>query len=190
MTHKRKVSGHTSLKPRSDIARFVAGTLVALGIGFIGFAAFFYYAPFDYSFSNWAPEQPLAYSHKLHAGDLEIDCQFCHSYARRSEMAGVPSVSKCMNCHSNLTLDSAEVTKLIEHYDADKPIEWIRIYDLPDHVWFSHKRHISKEIACQQCHGPVETLVDNARLVEHPMSFCLNCHQENDAPTDCLTCHI
>ncbi len=185
----KKIGGHSSLKPRSDIARFAVKFLAALAAGLIGFAVFFYMAPF-YSLTTWEPQQPIDYSHKLHAGDLEINCQFCHAYARRSEMAGVPSVSKCMNCHSNLTIDSEQIVKLTEHYDQDKPIEWIRIYDLPDHVWFSHKRHVAKEIACEKCHGPVETLVVNARLVKHNMGFCLDCHQENDAPTDCLTCHI
>jgi len=186
----KKIGGHASLKPRSDIARFATKILAVLAVGFIGFVVFFYAAPFQYSFSVWAPDQPIAYSHKLHAGDLEINCQYCHAYARRSEMAGVPSVSKCMNCHSNLTIDSDQIAKLTEHYDQDKPLEWIRIYDLPDLVWFSHKRHIAKEIACQKCHGPVQTLVTNARLVKHNMSFCLNCHQQNGAPTDCLTCHM
>lgn len=185
----KKISGHHSIRPRSDIAIAMTKFLVALMIGLTLFVIFFYVAPV-YSFGVWQPEQPLAYSHKLHAGELEINCQFCHTYARRSEMAGIPSMKKCMGCHENLEVESAQITLLKDHYENNKPIEWIKVYDLPDHVWFSHKRHIAKDIACKRCHGPTETLEVNARLVTHNMGFCLDCHQANNAPTDCWTCHI
>jgi hypothetical protein len=105
-------------------------------------------------------------------------------------MAGIPSTYKCMGCHSNLSIDSEPITQLIKHSEEAKPIEWARVYDLPDHVWFSHKRHVAKEIECKKCHGAVETLEINTRLITHKMGFCLNCHQEEEAPTDCWTCHM
>ncbi len=105
-------------------------------------------------------------------------------------MAGVPSVSKCMGCHSNLSIESAPISKLTEYFEEAKPIGWMKVYDLPDHVWFSHKRHITRDIACKKCHGPVDTLEVNKRLVNHKMGFCLNCHQDEEASTDCLTCHM
>jgi c(7)-type cytochrome triheme protein len=105
-------------------------------------------------------------------------------------MAGIPSISKCIGCHSNLSIESETITTLNKHWEKATPIEWVRVYDLPDHVWFSHKRHVAKEIGCQVCHGAVETLEVNARLVTYKMGFCLNCHQEKEAPTDCWTCHI
>lgn len=174
--------------PRSPLARmltFVALMLLLCGVGFL---IFFYFGPI-YSLSTFAPVQPLPFSHKLHAGDLGVDCQFCHIFARRSEIAGVPSLGKCMGCHGNLTIDSPAIKTLVKLSESEKPIEWVRIYHLPDHVWFSHKRHIKRDIACQQCHGPVETLNVNAQMVIHRMGFCLECHQKHKAPTDCWTCH-
>lgn len=180
--------GYQSLGVRSNIAKFISMVLILGAFGFVGFVIFFYVAPVE-SLTVWEPEQPIPYSHKLHAGDLEINCQYCHSYARRSEMAGIPSLAKCMNCHDNLSVETEPIKILRKHFEDRTPIEWVRIYDLPDHVWFSHKRHLAKDVSCQKCHGPVETLEVNARLITHHMGFCLNCHQANNAPTDCWTCH-
>ncbi len=175
-------------KPKSAMARSAVKVIGSLIIMFGAFTIFFYYGPV-YPFTTFAPEQPIPYSHKLHAGDLNIPCQYCHTYARRSEMAGIPSVSKCMNCHSNITSESGAIEKLVRHFDEGRVVEWTRIYDLPDHVWFSHKRHIVKKIKCRKCHGPVETMEVNARVIEYRMGFCLNCHQKEEASTDCWTCH-
>jgi len=175
-------------KPRSQIARTFQRALILIGMVIAGCGIYFYYGPV-YSFTGYAPEQPLPYSHKQHAGDLEIPCQYCHTYARRSEIAGIPSVSKCMNCHANLSVESKAIDFLKAKAEKGKPIEWVRVYHTPDHVWFSHKRHIKKGIKCAVCHGPVETLVVNQELVAYRMGFCLSCHQKKGAPTDCLTCH-
>lgn len=177
-----------SLKPRSIIAQVITVLLLMVSVVLISKFWLFYNGPVI-SITEYAPEQPIPYSHKLHAGDLQIPCEYCHTYARRSEMAGIPSTKKCQNCHDNLAVESEAITALKKHIEAKTPIEWERIYDLPDHVWFSHKRHIAKDIACQKCHGAVETLVINANKVEHQMGFCLDCHQEKEAPTDCWTCH-
>ncbi len=189
---QRCLSGATAMDnryiPRSPMARSLTRILILLFVLLTGFLIFYYNAPI-YSFTTYSPEQPITYSHKLHAGELGIDCQFCHIFARRSEMAGVPSLSKCMGCHNNMSIESTAITALLKHDEDQKPIEWVRIYDLPDHVWFSHKRHVKASIRCQQCHGSVETLVRNARLIEPRMGFCLDCHQKRGAPTDCWTCH-
>ncbi len=183
-----KIGGFDSYKPESGTARALVKLSLAGAILAAVVLTVFYYGPV-YSFVKWAPEQPIAFSHKSHAGENEIDCQYCHTYARRSEIAGIPSVSKCMNCHLNLNSDSPEIAKLTEYYDEEKPIEWVRVYDLPDHVWFSHKRHIAKDVECRTCHMAVETYEVQTRMINYRMKFCLDCHQENDASTDCWTCH-
>ena len=182
------ISGFESYKPRSKTARMALAALAAGGVGFLVFFYVFYYGPI-YPPTTWAPEQPIPFSHLVHAGDNEIDCQYCHTYARRSEMAGLPSVSTCMNCHRNLKTESPLIIKVSDYFDEQKPIEWIKVYDLPDHVWFSHKRHILKDIDCHACHGEVHDLEVQTRMVDHKMTFCLDCHQKNGASTDCWTCH-
>jgi len=178
----------SQFKPVSPTARWAVGVLASLLTGGMIFIAVFYYGPI-YSFKKWAPEQPLPFSHLVHAGENEINCQYCHNYARRSEMAGLPAVSICMNCHNNLAADRPLIMEVADYFEKGKPIEWNRVYDLPDHVWFSHKRHVAKDIECTFCHGPVQTLEVQARMKDFKMEFCLNCHQENGAPTDCWTCH-
>lgn len=182
--------GYRSFKPESMIAKSLVVFLLLGAVGLVGFIVFFYYAPV-YPAIKWAPVQPVAFSHKLHAGDNKINCQYCHSYARRSEMAGIPSVKKCMNCHQRMLkkVNTPKIQEVVSYFKKGEPIPWVRIYDLPDHVWFSHKRHIARDVPCQKCHGPVETMevVERQRIFQ--MGYCLDCHQENQANTDCLTCH-
>jgi hypothetical protein len=151
-------------------------------------------------------EQPIAYSHKLHAGKLEIACEYCHTGARRSIHAGVPETGTCMNCHKVIPSDDRpELEKLKEYYASGEPIPWQKVYDLPDFVHFSHKRHVRGGVSCQECHGEVQDEMTVAyRVNTLQMGWCLDCHK--DHPTvdenygasaelrraelkDCLTCH-
>jgi len=135
------------------------------------------------------PTQPLAFSHKVHAGEHEIPCLYCHVHARRSAIAGIPSVERCMGCHSIMKADKAEVKKIREYWDRQEPIPWIKIYDQPDFVYFSHKRHVFKGIACKTCHGAVEAMDRVQKAVVLDMDRCVACHMEKKASIDCLTCH-
>jgi hypothetical protein len=135
------------------------------------------------------PTQPIAFSHKIHAGDNQIGCLYCHTYARRSTVAGVPSVQLCMGCHRNVGQDKPEVQKLAAYWDQRVSIPWARVYDMPDFVYFSHKRHVLKKIPCQECHGPVQTMSTVKRVGTLDMARCVNCHVKNRASIDCLTCH-
>jgi len=164
--------------------------LMAAAIGAFFFLlglVYFYVSPI--SLTMYSPKQPIPFSHKLHAGENKIPCQYCHSDARRSESAGVPGAQKCMNCHNTIKSESPEILKVAAAIEKGKPIEWIKVFVTPDHVWFSHKRHIKKDVACQTCHGKVETMEVVGRAVDHKMGFCLDCHREKGAPTDCWTCH-
>jgi len=151
-------------------------------------------------------EQPIAYSHKLHAGTLKIECEYCHSGARRSIHAGVPATQVCMNCHKLVdSTDRPELEKLKKYFADGEVIPWKKVHDLPDFVYFSHKRHVRGGLACQECHGEVQDEMEAAyRVSELTMGWCLDCHENHPAVDenygaqaelrrtelkDCWTCH-
>jgi len=136
-----------------------------------------------------APVQPIEYSHEVHAGELGIDCQYCHFAARRSQAAGVPPVATCMGCHVAVKPDAPEVAKLATYWQEGRPIAWKQINDLPEYVRFNHAPHIRAEVACQSCHGEIQTMPRVYQAHQFTMGFCVDCHTESDAPLDCTTCH-
>jgi hypothetical protein len=133
--------------------------------------------------------QPLAFSHRVHARDNAIPCQLCHAYARRGPVAGIPSVQRCVQCHLSVAPTKPEIVKLMASWKAKKPIAWLRVHDLPDYVRFTHKRHVLAGVACQTCHGDVAQMEAASQTAPLTMGWCLNCHKERRAPTDCLACH-
>jgi hypothetical protein len=135
------------------------------------------------------PKQPIAFSHKLHAGDFQIDCQYCHADARRSPYAGIPSVKRCMGCHQIAGVQRPEVQKLQAVWKDGRPIAWVRVHKLAGFVYFPHQRHVQKGVACQECHGPVQTMVEVAQVAPLTMGWCIQCHAERKGPLDCVTCH-
>ena len=136
---------------------------------------------------GYIPEQPIPYSHKLHAGTLKIPCLYCHYSAEKSKHAGVPPLEVCMNCHRIVKTDSPYIQKLTAAYNAGQPIEWIRVHELPDYVYFPHKRHVAKGIACQVCHGNIQEM---ERVQQHSaltMGWCMECHRGHTAPKSLLS---
>jgi hypothetical protein len=144
------------------------------------------------SFSNvgYTPKQPVAFSHKMHAGTRKIPCLYCHSSAERSRHATVPSVNVCMNCHVVARTDRPDIQKITALYNADKPIPWIRVHRLPDYVYFSHRWHIARGFPCQKCHGPVEKMNEVRQVSSLKMGWCIDCHRQNGASQECNTCHM
>ena len=134
-------------------------------------------------------EQPIAFSHKTHANDHQIHCQYCHPYADRSPVAGVPFVKTCMGCHELIATDKPEIEKLARFWEEEEPIEWMKIYDLPDFVRFTHKRHVRSGVQCEECHGDVQTMETVQKVSDLGMGWCLDCHIERKAEIDCLICH-
>lgn len=154
---------------------------------------------------NYEPIQPIHYSHKIHAGDNEINCKYCHSAARVSKNAGIPSLNVCMNCHKNIS-EVAETTATPEYskafYDEQiqklytavgwdkatqsytgktQPVKWVRIHNLPDFVYFNHSQHVTVAgIECQTCHGPVETYEIQKQFAPLTMGWCINCHRKTE----------
>ncbi len=151
------------------------------------------------------PNQPIPFSHKHHAGQFKIECLYCHTGTDKSAAAGVPSVELCMGCHSQFPLEYDEIEGiriLKQHWEEKRPIEWVQIHRLPEHVQFRHNRHIKAGVACQTCHGPVEQLdklylVPDTKLgylvpvAKLEMGWCISCHRQNhqQASQDCLKCH-
>ena len=150
----------------------------------VAFLVFGYYM-FQYVWTNkgYAPEQPIPFSHRLHAGDNHIPCMYCHTNVERSRHATVPALNICMNCHSVVAVNKPNIIKLTQAYNSDKPIEWVRILDLPDFVFFSHRWHIAHGFQCQECHGPVQTMDRVYQYRKLNMGDCVSCHRQNGGPT-------
>lgn len=141
--------------------------------------------------TGYAPEQPIAYDHSLHAGKLQIQCQYCHNQVERSKHSNIPTLQTCMNCHLTVATDKPDIQKMRDKYDKGESIEWVRVHMLPDHVMFNHSAHIQKGVNCSTCHGPVETMKVVQQIADLSMGWCINCHRqpENKAPLNCTTCH-
>ena len=152
-------------------------------------------------YKGYAPDQPIPFSHKIHAGELNIDCKFCHSTVERSINASVPDVATCMKCHSEVASDSMDIQYLRKTYELGIPVRWHKVHDLPDHARFSHKVHIAKGLDCATCHGPVETMDKVEVYSAFNMGWCVNCHRTQSIQgkeagnnnsvhlTECSTCH-
>lgn len=181
---------------------------------------------------GYAPDQPIAFSHRLHTGELLIDCKYCHHGAESSRHAGFPASSVCMNCHLFVTdtlgslraedelakeekrkarrMVSGELQKLYSSLALDeemkpslgqipKPMEWIKVHNLPDFVYFNHSAHVNANVSCERCHGAVETMERVRQVEDLSMGWCVNCHrtvnrigvagEPVDASLDCGACH-
>ena len=126
---------------------------------------------------GYAPNQPIAFSHRIHAGDNKVPCLYCHYAARTSRHAGIPPASVCMNCHSLLEKQTVELEKLQEAVQQQRPIAWVKVHNLPDFVYFNHSQHVVSGVACQQCHGPVEHMERIQQVAPLTMGWCLGCHR-------------
>lgn len=181
---------------------------------------------------GYEPVQPIAYSHRLHAGELQIDCLYCHFGAKESRHAGVPPTQVCMNCHGLVTASwgavreederaqeegretrevlSPEIQRIYsamglndqrqpDPAQSARPVEWIKVHNLPDFVYFDHRPHVAVGVRCQTCHGPVETMERVRQAESLSMGWCVNCHRETtrtgvngrlaNPSVDCTTCH-
>ena len=156
----------------------VGGVVVALGLVFAGIGLYVAFYSNQFTDVGYQPKQPIAFSHKLHAGELQISCFYCHSNAEKSANATVPATQTCMNCHSIVKRASPEVQKIVESYEKNKPIEWIRVHKLSDFVNFKHDVHIRAGISCYNCHGKVEEMDVVKQVKPLNMGWCLECHRQ------------
>ncbi len=133
---------------------------------------------------GYAPDQPIPFSHKLHAGQYKIDCKYCHGTAARGKSAGIPAANLCMNCHNKIKTGSPEIQKIYAAIEKNEPIQWVRIHNLPDLAYFNHSQHVTVAgIECQRCHGNIEEMevVQQSSLLT--MGWCIACHRETEVNT-------
>ncbi|MCE1165462.1 MAG: cytochrome c family protein [Bacteroidetes bacterium] len=153
---------------------------------------------------GYSPEQPVKFSHKLHAGSMQIDCKYCHTGVDKSRNASIPSVDICMNCHTLARKDRPEIQKLTDYYEKNRPLEWKRIHKVPDFVYFNHSAHVNKGIDCANCHGDVKQMEVVGQVNSFTMGACLACHRKPETkisnyeeikgslkkgPEYCVACH-
>ena len=184
-----------NLKVRLPVIAFVVIAVFAIT----------YYASYaERNSIGYTPEQPVKFSHKLHAGSMQIDCKYCHTGVDKSRAASVPSVDICMNCHTLARTDKPEIVKLTSFYKENKPLEWKRVHRVPQFVYFNHSAHVNKDIDCVNCHGDVRAMEIVGQVNSFTMGACLSCHRQPEkkisnyeeikanlkkGPENCSACH-
>ncbi len=156
---------------------------------FVVFVFWYWLSP-KHTDVGYSPKQPIPYSHRLHAGQMGIDCRYCHSQIERTGVANIPATEVCMNCHKMVKTNSPYIKKIKESYDSGKPIPWVRVHLLPDYVYFNHARHLKSGISCVSCHGRVDQMDVVHQVQPLSMGWCLECHRHPERalrPTEFIT---
>lgn len=151
-------------------------------------------------------EQPIEFPHDIHTAVNKINCLYCHTYARRSKVSGIPPTSKCMGCHSVVATDKPRIKQLTEYWEKKQSVPWKKVHDVPDFVHFTHEKHLKKFIfdnaelaenmsvdtvapVCATCHGDLRTMTVAKKVKPLTMGWCVSCHEANGGPGDCWKCH-
>jgi hypothetical protein len=137
----------------------------------------YYFTP-KYTRVGYQPKQPVAFSHAIHAGQLGLDCRYCHSDVDKSWFSNIPSSETCMRCHTAVAKDSPKLALVRESYATGKPIPWVQIHKTPDYVYFNHSVHVNRGISCVKCHGEVQKMDEVHHDKPLSMGFCLECHRQ------------
>lgn len=139
---------------------------------------------------NFAPGQPVPYSHELHVGQLGIDCRYCHNTVESTAKAAIPPTQTCINCHNGVRTTSEKLLPVRESMATGMPVEWIRVHDLPDYVYFNHSAHINSGVSCVSCHDRIDKMLVVYQAKPLSMGWCLNCHRNPEQyvrPVDKVT---
>ncbi len=126
---------------------------------------------------GYSPRQPVEYSHLLHAGELGLDCRFCHTTVETAAFVAVPSTAVCMNCHARIAPESEKLLAVQKSFSSGDPIRWVKVHDLPDYVYFDHRAHVGRGVGCVSCHGRVDTMEQVMQVERLSMAWCLECHR-------------
>lgn len=178
------------LFPRSiNKLPLIAGAATIGLLSGVVFVFWYYFSPKNLQV-GYAPEQPVHYSHELHAGRLGMDCRYCHANVEQAAHAMIPATQTCMGCHSVVKTESARLANVRTSWETGKPIEWIKVHKLPEHTFFDHSAHLAAGVGCSTCHGRVDKM-EVVRL-DQPVSmgWCLQCHRDptpNLRPRDQIT---
>lgn len=155
--------------------------VVGLGVASVlGTAFIWYYFSPEYTDVGYQPVQPVPYSHKLHAGDLEIDCRYCHAQVEVAAVASVPPTQVCMNCHSLVRRDSPLIAPIVASAAGDRSMRWVRVHKVPEYAYFDHGVHVRAGVGCQSCHGDVRSMEVVTQMKPLSMGWCLDCHRRPD----------
>ena len=143
-------------------------------------AAISYFGSQEYTEVGYQPVQPVPYSHKLHAGDLGMDCRYCHNQVEFSRHAQIPPTKTCMNCHVMIKPESDKLALVRESWENQKPLRWVRIHNVPDYTYFDHSAHTRAGVGCISCHGDVSQMEEVRQVEKLSMGWCLDCHRNPD----------
>ena len=155
----------------------ILGVGVALTGGAVTVGVTYYFTP-KYARVGYQPVQPVPFSHKVHAGELGIDCRYCHNGVDKSWFSNLPGASTCMNCHSTVLKDDKRLAIVRNSAQNNTPIPWVQVHVIPDYVYFNHSVHIARGISCVECHGRIDQMDEVHMDKPLSMSFCLSCHRE------------
>jgi hypothetical protein len=165
------------------------GVGAALAGGAVTAGVTYYFTP-KYTRVGYEPVQPVPFSHKIHAGQLGLDCRYCHSGVEKSWVANIPAASTCMNCHSQVLKDDPRLAIVRASAANNTRIPWVQVHITPDYVYFNHSVHVMRGISCVECHGRIDQMDEVYHAKPFSMSFCLDCHRDPAAhirPTDKVT---
>ncbi len=152
--------------------------VIFLGIvGGVAAAAITYYATPKYTRVGYAPVQPVPFDHSLHAGQLGIDCRYCHAGVEKSATSSIPAAQTCMNCHNIIKPQSPLLEPVRRSFETGEPVPWVKIHAVPDYVFFNHSVHVNRGVSCVECHGKVNEMPVVHQDQPHSMSWCLDCHR-------------
>ena len=153
-----------------------------MGLGALSAAGMSYYGTPKYTRVGYAPQQPIGFSHQLHAGQLAMDCRYCHNHVGESPHSNIPAAQTCINCHGkeygNIKSDSPELSPLHQAWDSGKPVEWVKVHKVPDYAYFNHAVHINRGVGCVSCHGQVNQMPVVFHAKPLSMGWCLECHRD------------
>lgn len=169
-----------TFKKSFDLRLRIVVTLVLMAAGAAALTAIYLGLPSNKD-AGYQPEQPVEYSHKLHAGNLGIDCRYCHNTVDRAAFAAIPTTETCMNCHHRVKTESTKLTLVRESYGKGESIPWVKVHVLPDYVYFNHQAHVTRGVSCVSCHGRVDQMAKVSQVAPLSMGWCLDCHR-NPAP--------
>ncbi|HLX94730.1 MAG TPA: cytochrome c3 family protein [Verrucomicrobiae bacterium] len=156
---------------------FLIAAGLALAGGAVTAGVTYYFTP-KYSRVGYEPIQPVPFSHAVHAGQLGMDCRYCHTTVEKSWFSNIPSASTCMNCHNQVLKDDPRLALVRESATNGVPIPWVQIHRVPDYVYFNHSVHVRRGISCVECHGRVDQMDEVHHVQSLTMAFCLNCHRD------------